>query len=152
MPVALTEDRGSVLYVDERGAAFAELSPAVGDPDLPLITAARGDDLARCVDLLRRLRVRDPEIYARISEVRPLLPHSYAFFDRQLHALVYANEEDLSAKWRHLYAISAAERFVPGDIAYADLRFDGRVVVKPLRAMPAVALVPRAMAPARITN
>ncbi len=151
-PVALAEDRDGVAYVDERGTAFAELSPAIGDPDLPLITGARGEDLARCVGILRQLRTHDPEIYARISEVRPLPARGFAFFDRQLQAFVYANEEDLSSKWRDLYAIAAAERFAPRDIAYADLRFSGRVVVKPLRAMPAVTMAPRPVVTVQITN
>jgi POTRA domain, FtsQ-type/Cell division protein FtsQ len=151
-PVALAGNHGNVAYVDEHGTAFAALSPEVGDPDLPLISGASGDDLARCVDILRSLRTHDPDIYARISEVRPLPPRGYAFFDRQLQAWVYANEDDLSSKWRELYAVAAAERLVRGDMAYADLRFNGRVVVKPLRAMPAVALVPRTVVPAQITN
>ena len=51
-----------------------------------------------------------------------------------------------------LYAIANAEHFVPGEVAYADLRFDGRVVVKPLRAMPAAITLPRAVVPVQITN
>lgn len=151
-PVALADNDGRVTYVDERGTAFAELTPAVGDPDLPLISNAYGDDLTRCVAVLRELRMRDPEIYARVSEVRPVPPSGFAFFDRQLHAMIYANEEDLPSKWRDFYAIADAEHFVAGDVAYADLRFDGRVVVKPLRAMPAVSIVPRTVVPGQITN
>src|SRR5947209_4662611 len=83
----------------------------------------RGADLARCVAILRELRVHDPEIYARISEVRPVAPSGYAFFDRQLHAVIYANAEDLAPRWRDFYAIADAEHFVAGDVAYADLRF-----------------------------
>jgi hypothetical protein len=150
-PVALAETGQGVAYVDDRGAAFAELTPAVGDPDLPLITGARGDDLPRCVSVLRRLRAEDPELYARVSEVRALPPNGFAFFDRQLRATVYANQQDLP-KWREFYAIAAAEHFAPGDVAYADLRFDGRVVVKPLRAMPAADRLRRAVVPVQITN
>jgi len=150
-PVALAGN-GVVSYVDEHGTAFAELTPSVGDPDLPLITGARGADLARCVAILRELRVHDPEIYARISEVRPVAPSGYAFFDRQLHAVIYANAEDLASRWRDFYAIADAEHFVAGDVAYADLRFAGRVVVKPLRAMPAATVVPRPVVPVLITN
>jgi len=151
-PVALAQDRDRLAYVDDRGAAFAELSPAAGDSDLPLIVNASTDDLRRCVDILRQLRMGDPEIYGRISEVRPIPPRGFAFFDRQLQAFVYANEEDLASKWRDLYAIIAAEHFAARDIAYADLRFDGRIVIKPLRAMPAAAIVPRAVTPVQITN
>ena len=151
-PVALAETAGGVAYVDDRGAAFAELTPSVGDPDLPMITGASGEDLARCVAVLHQLRAQDPELYARVSEVTPVPPRGFAFFDRQLRARIYANERDLPAKWRDFYAIANAEHFAPGEVAYADLRFDGRVVVKPLRAMPAANTLPRAVVPVQITN
>lgn len=151
-PVALAQIEAGVAYVDDRGAAFAQLTPSVGDPDLPLIAGASGEELARCVAVVQRLRVQDPELYARVSEVRPMPPLGFVFFDRQLRAPVYANEQDLPAKWREFYAIADAEHFVAGDIAYADLRFDGRVVVKPLRAMPAATTLPRATVPVQITN
>jgi hypothetical protein len=102
--------------------------------------------------MLRRLQAQDPELYSRIAEVRPLSPLGFVFFDRQLRAVVYANEEDLSSKWRDLYAISNSERFAPGEIAYADLRFNGRVVIKPLRAMPVAAVTRRTVVPTDITN
>lgn len=151
-PVALAETGRGVSYVDDRGAAFAELTPAVGDPDLPLITGATGEDLARCVAVLRQLRAQDADLYARVSEVRPIPPNGFTFFDRQLRLPIYANEPDLPGKWREFYAIAAAEHFAPGDVAYADLRFDGRVVVKPLRSMPAAATLPRPVVPVQITN
>jgi len=152
IPVALTDAGGRIAYVDDRGAAFAEVTPAVGDPDLPLIAGARIGDLARCVAILRELRTRDPEIYARVSEVRPVPPNGFAFFDRQLRAVIYGNEQDLLSKWRDFYSIADAEHFVAGDVAYADLRFDGRVVVKPLRAMPAASTLRRPVVPVQITN
>ncbi|MEK6372662.1 MAG: FtsQ-type POTRA domain-containing protein [Acidobacteriota bacterium] len=132
-PVALMQSGDRLQYVDENGLPFAELSPAVGDSDLPLITgAARGSELARCVALLRALRARDAEVFARISEVRPVAPDGFALFDRQLGAVVYAREGDLSAKWRDLYAITGAEKLGRASIAYADLRFADRIVIKPL--------------------
>jgi cell division septal protein FtsQ len=151
-PSALTEDNGRIAYVDERGVAFAELSPAVGDADLPLIIGAQRAELGHCVALLRRLQLGDPQLYARISEWRPLPPRGFVFFDRELGTFVYAKEEDLSSKWRDLHAIVRAERFARGEIAYADLRFDGRVVLKPLRAMPAASIAPRSVRQAEITN
>ena len=48
--------------------------------------------------------------------------------DRDLGAVVYANAEDLSAKYRSLYAVLQAER--NPKIEYADLRFADRVIVK----------------------
>src|SRR5439155_89092 len=106
-PVALVQTGDRLQYVDENGVPFAELSPAVGDQDLPIISgAAPAPELARCVALLRALRARDPEVFARISEVRPVPPDGFALFDRQLGAVVYANAGDLSSKWRELNAIA----------------------------------------------
>ncbi len=147
-PVALASVNDRIAYVDDRGAAFAELSPQVGDADLPLITG----DRSRCVAMLRQLRMHEPELYSRISEIRSLTPGGFAFFDRELQTLVYANEEDLASKWRNLHAIARAEHFVRGDIAYVDLRFNGQVVVKPLRAMPEGPAVKRPFVPVPITN
>lgn len=140
-PVALVLSDGPVHYVDDDGVTFAELSPAVGDNDLPIISNARGSELARCIALLRDLRARDPQLYARVSEIRPIAPRGFAVFDRELGAFVYADGEQLSAKWRDLYAVVANEKLARGAIEYADLRFDNRIIVKPRSgaAMPPLA-------------
>lgn len=130
IPVALVRVNDKLLYVDEEGAAFAELSPRVGDADLPLIADAQGAELVRSVQLLTALAQRDPEIYSRISEVWPIPPRGFALFDRQLGAVVYANAEDISTKYRNLYAVLRAENHPK--IEYADLRFADRVIVKGL--------------------
>ncbi len=130
-PVALVRNHGeTLLYVDEDGAAFAELSPSVGDDDLPVITEAQGAELARTVALLRELRAKDRELYSRISEVWPIPPRGFALYDRALGAIVYANADDLANKWRNLYGVLAAEN--NPKIEYADLRFADRVIVKEL--------------------
>lgn len=151
-PVALVNDGGRLAYVDEHGVAFAGLSPSIGDSDLPVIRDARGSELARAVALVRDLRARDAEVYSRISEVRPVAPRGFALFDRELGAEVLANGDDLSAKWRDLYAVVRAERLGKGDVAYADLRFAGRIVVKPLRPILTAAAPAQPTAPVQITN
>lgn len=128
VPVALARSGERLLYVDQGGLAFAELSPSVRNRDLPIISEAIGPELTRTVTLLRELQAKDPELYARVSEVWPIAPRGFAIFDRQLGAIVYANGDDIIAKWRNLYAILAAEN--NPEIEYADLRFADRVVVK----------------------
>jgi cell division protein FtsQ len=150
--VALAVAGGRMTYVDEDGIAFAELSPSVGDIDLPIITNAAGAELARCVALVRELRARDPQIYSRISEVKPVAPNGFALFDRELGAFVYAEEGDLSAKWRDLYAIAHAEHLGVREIEYADLRFAGRIVVKPIRAATLAPVAPQQPISTQITN
>lgn len=130
IPVALVRMNESLRYVDAEGAAFAELSPKVGDDDLPLIADAQGPELTRSVQLLTSLKASDRQLYSRISEVWPIPPHGFALYDRELNAVVYANAEDISAKYRNLYAVLRAEK--NPKIEYADLRFADRVIVKGL--------------------
>jgi len=151
-PVALAAVGGRIAYVDENGEPFADLSPAVGDADLPLITNAAGPELARSVTLLGDLRARDPQIYSRISEVKPVAPNGFALFDRELGAFVYTEEGDLSAKWRDLYAVARAEHLGAHDIEYADLRFAGRIVIKPIHAAALPPLTHPQVISTQITN
>jgi len=129
-PVALVRAGERLLYVDETGVGFAELSPRVGNDDLPIITDAHGPELQRTVKLLRHLRANDSELYTRVSEIWPIAPRGFALYDRDLGAVVYANADDVSAKYRNLYAILQSEN--NPDIEYADLRFADRVIVKSL--------------------
>jgi cell division protein FtsQ len=151
-PEALVAIGGRIAYVDEDGVPFADLSPSVGDGDLPLITNAAGAELQRSVTLLRDLRARDPQVYSRVSEVRPVAPNGFALFDRELGAFVYADDSDLSAKWRDLYAVARAEHLGVHDIEYADLRFAGRIVVKPVHTPALAPVVPHPMIATPITN
>jgi cell division protein FtsQ len=151
-PVALASIGGRISYVDENGVPFAELSPAVGDVDLPLVTNAAGTELARSVALLSDLRARDPQIYSRISEVKPVAPSGFALFDRELGAFIYTEEGDLSAKWRDLYAVAHAEHLGIHDIEYADLRFAGRIVIKPVHAAVLPPLTHPQVVSTQITN
>jgi cell division septal protein FtsQ len=136
-PVALVRNGDRLLYVDEEGHPFAELTASVGDSDLPLISDASGAELIRTVTLLRELRAGDRELYSRVSEVWPIPPRGFALYDRQIGAVVYANDEDVVAKWRNLYAVLRAEN--NPKIEYADLRFADRVIVKISDAVPPAA-------------
>jgi hypothetical protein len=102
--------------------------------------------------MIQTLRARDPQIYSRISEVRPIAPNSFALFDRELGAFVYAEDGDLSAKWRDLYAVARAEHFGAHDIEYADLRFAGRIVVKPVHPAALQPAAPKPTISTPITN
>jgi cell division septal protein FtsQ len=142
-PVALVR-AGERLYVDDEGNGFAELSPAVGDRDLPVIGEAFGSELARTVKLLEELRVSDAALHSRVSEIWPIPPRGFAIYDRELAAVVYVNAEDASEKYRDLRAVLAAES--DPKIEYADLRFADRVIVKAKAVIPAAAGSPAAVA------
>lgn len=141
VPVALLRAGERLLYVDEDGVGFAELSPSIGDSELPVITDAHGAELRRTVVFLESLRRSDPAMYARLSEVRPIPPRGFALYDRELRAVVYANSGDAVAKWRQLYAILETEGRPA--IEYADLRFADRIIVRRSSVFPGEAGEPR---------
>jgi POTRA domain, FtsQ-type len=164
VPVAIAEDEGCVAgrstdarrpcalrYVDASGLAFAELSPAVGDDDLPLIRATWPADVARCVALLTSLKNERPDIFRRISELRPLGHGGFAVFDQALACQVYIDPEHIEERWTTFDRIAAAEGFGRGSIAYADLRFEGRVVIRPVHPT-ALAVAHPVVLPSAITN
>lgn len=152
-PVALVASRNGLDYVDESGFAFAALSSAAGNPELPLIADAAGDELRRCVALLERLRREDSVLYSRVSEIRPIAPRGFAIYDRHLAATVYVNAEDIVAKWRGLYGIAAVDGYTTAAIEYADLRFTDRIVVKPLHPVSVARVaMPTVPHPQQITN
>lgn len=145
VPVALRQGVNGLDYVDAAGVAFAPLSAAVGNPELPLITGATGADLPRCVAFLARIKQSDAALFSRLSEIRPMPPHGFAIFDRELGTVVYVSEENAIEKWRDLHAVAAAEQYRQNDLLYADLRFAGRLVVRPRTAVvarSAAAIIP----------
>lgn len=130
-PVALVSSGGTLRYADAKGVVFEELRPEFGNPGLPLIVADAGPGVESCVTFLESLRAGSPELYARVSEVRPEEGETFRVFDRELRAPVLVDPADAATKWASLCAIAKAEGYGPGTIEYADLRFADRVVVKP---------------------
>lgn len=130
-PAALAISEGRVRYVDGKGVLFADLTPETGNNELPLIVEATGrEQVRRCVEFLRHVQLRDPDLYSRISEVAPMPLRGFRMFTRDIGAVVYTDDESVS-KWRTLYAIAEAEQYGKGAIVYADLRFEDRIVVGP---------------------
>jgi cell division septal protein FtsQ len=152
VPVALAMSNGALQYVDASGVVCGELSPSIGDSDLPVVRDASGPELVRAVQFIDELRTKDPVVYSRLGEVRPIAPRGFAIFDRDLAATVYANAGDVSTKFRDLYAIAQSEKLGRSQIEYADLRFDGRIVIKPVHSITTAAASLPVSAPAQITN
>lgn len=132
-PVALVLDRSALRYVDGDGVVFAALSPAVGDPSLPIVTGWSAD-LQRSVRFLAQLRVASPELYSRVSELSAVDPTGFAVFDRDLQTRVFLPGVDAVEKWTALYDVARAESIARGTIEYADLRFRDRLILKTKKA------------------
>ncbi|HXI13186.1 MAG TPA: FtsQ-type POTRA domain-containing protein [Thermoanaerobaculia bacterium] len=152
VPVALAESKGSLHYVDRTGRIFSELSPAVGNPELPLITGSSPEDVRNCVALLMELRSSNQELYASISELRAVPPNHFAIFDRRLGTVVYAERASLERRWMALYQIVSSEHLGDSALEYADLRFNDRIVVKPRRPKAFEAIHNSSSLPNAITN
>lgn len=152
VPVALAMQNGALQYVDATGAVCGDLSPSVGDSDLPVVRDAAGPELVRSVQFIDSLRTKDPVVYSRIGELRPIAPRGFAIFDRDLGTTVYANADDVSSKFRDLYAIAQSEKLGRSQIEYADLRFTGRIVIKPVHPFTTAAAPLPISTPAQITN
>lgn len=152
VPAALVRRGSTLRYTDATGHSFADLSPSVGNDDLPLISDATGSELHRTLQFLAALRQSDQQLYARVSEIRPIVPRGFAVFDRDLGTIVYLSDQEVAQKWRTLYSIARAENYGKGAIQYADLRFSGRLVVKPFQKIEAVPSPVSASTPTQITN
>lgn len=153
-PVAIVRGGdGWLQYVDGNGAVLTEVSPSIGDDDLPLIAEASGSELTRSVRFVRDLKIADAALYSRLAEVRPIAPRGFAVFDRELNTTVYLNGDDAPSKWRGLYAVTQGEQLGKSSIEYADLRFADRIVIKPKTAiLAASSAAPRMNVTAEITN
>jgi len=153
-PVAIVRNSDGWLdYVDGSGVVLTELSPSIGDDDLPMIADAAGSELTRTVQFVRDVRRADAALYSRMAEVRPVAPRGFAIFDRELGTTVYVNDDDAAAKWRSLYAVVQGDKLGKSSIAYADLRFTDRIVIKPTHPIANSAAAPRpTLPPAEITN
>jgi len=128
-PVALVAKKDGLHYVDPNGVVFARLTPTVGDPDLPLIEDATEAEITAAVAFLESLRVRDPELHQRVSQIRVLPSAGFALWDRDLEATVRL-DADTVHRWPQVYGIAQAEKLSRGAIEYADLRFEDRIVIR----------------------
>lgn len=152
-PRALFNDGARLRYVDGDGNAFAELSTSAGDDELPVISGPSSPaELVRTILFIEELKSRDPHALERISEIKAVAPRGFALFDRNLGAFIYANDADVSKKWRELDAIIRAEGLHAGGVEYADLRFNDRIIIKPTRVITTSAQQRRSEATSLITN
>lgn len=129
-PAALVLVEEGLRYVDRHGVSFAGLSPRVGNPDLPLISETRASEVAAAVEFLGALKQSAPELYSRVSQISATPSSGFAVWDREL-ATVVRMGEDGAEKWTALHQIARADGWRRGTLEYADLRFRGRIVVKP---------------------
>ncbi|HVR44258.1 MAG TPA: FtsQ-type POTRA domain-containing protein [Thermoanaerobaculia bacterium] len=130
-PVALVDTgAGGLRYVDRHGVVFADLSPAIGDPDLPVVVRTQPESVAAAVEFLERLRRDSPELHSRVSQASANRSEGFTVWDRELGTVLRLGRGD-EPKWTALHGIARADGWRAGTIAYADLRFRDRIVIMP---------------------
>jgi cell division protein FtsQ len=142
-PVAIGRINGSLFLVDDRGSVIDEYGPQYADLDVPIVDglAARnapaeaGEDehadlAARVIAALRN----KPEIARRVSQVDVRDLHNAAIILSGDPAVVYVGDERFLARLESYLDVAPALRDRVPNIDYVDLRFDGRIYVRPTDA------------------
>ncbi len=139
-PIAIGRKGGQLSLVDERGAAIDAYGPQYANLDLPIVDgfgggkgddaadAARGATAARLIMALRQ----QPAIADRLSQVDVADVHNVTILlDDDSAELRVGDDHFLERVESYLSLSTALHQRVP-EIDYVDMRFDGRVYVRPL--------------------
>lgn len=138
-PVALGRMGGQLFLVDERGAVIDKYQPSHANLDLPIVDgfsgkeadaaadAAKGALAARVILSLRQ----KPEVANRLSQVDVSDVHNASVLLTDDPAELRVGDDRFLARVESYLALASALRERVADIDYVDLRFDGRVYVRP---------------------
>jgi cell division septal protein FtsQ len=141
---------GTALYlVDAKGVIVDEYGPAYADIDLPIIDGlatapAEGGaliDLARTEFAGRVITALTPrpELLKRVSQIDVSDLHDAVVILDDDTALLRLGDADFVARLQQYLDLAPALRERMAGIDYVDLRFDERLYVRPVKALPAQA-------------
>lgn len=153
-PIAVGRMNGRLFLVDERGATIDEYGPQYASLDLPIVDgfsekgadkdgdASRGAMAARLIMALRQ----KPTVASRLSQVDVTNLHNVTILLNNDTAELRVGDDHFLARVESYLSLSDALRQRVPEIDYVDLRFDGRVYVRPL-GQPGKGGVARAVLP-----
>jgi cell division protein FtsQ len=139
-PVAIGRIGDRMYLVDERGASIDEYGPEYGTLDLPIVdgfvrgdasaaaNAARGALAAKLIVALRQ----KPAIAGRLSQVDVSDVHNVTILLNDDPAELRVGDSHFLERVESYLSLSETLRARIPEIDYVDLRFDGRVYVRPL--------------------
>jgi cell division protein FtsQ len=153
-PVGIGRIDGHMYLVDDRGAIIDDYGPQYTDFDLPIIdglSAADGPDASRNAaraELASRVIASlkpSPAILGRLSQVDVHDAHNAAVVLKGDPALIQLGEQEFLGRLQSYLELSSTLHERVADIDSVDLRFDGRIYVRPVgKAAKAGMLVRRA--------
>ena len=141
-PIAICRMNGGLYLIDERGVVIDEYGPQYADVDLPIVDGLSlqvGDGEARADEpravlaarLVAALKAK-PEISARVSQIDVSDLHNAAVMLSGDPAKLYLGEDRFDQRLESYLELSPALRQRVQAIEYVDLRFDGRIYVRPV--------------------
>jgi cell division protein FtsQ len=139
-PIGIGRIAGLLYLVDERGAIIDEFGPQYTEFDLPIIdglTASNDDgtmtDRVRA-DLAARVIAAlqaKPDIARRLSQVDVQDSHNASVILSGDAAALRLGDEQFLPRLQSYLELATALRERVADIDYVDLRFDGRIYLRP---------------------
>jgi cell division septal protein FtsQ len=138
-PVGIGRIKGQLYLVDGRGVIIDEYGPQYSDLDLPIIDglpeagesgttdAARIDLAARVVAAVKA----NPDIARRLSQIDVRDIHNAAVILTGDSELIHLGDQQFLARLQSYVELAPTLRAKVAGIDLVDLRFDGRVYVKP---------------------
>jgi cell division protein FtsQ len=145
-PLGVGRIDGQMYLVDERGVIIDEYGPQFADFDLPIIDglpapadgtvtdSARADLAARVIAALRS----KPDIARRLSQVDVREVHNAAVILSGETAVIHLGDQQFLQRLQAYLELAPSLHERIADIDHVDLRFDGRIYVRPA-AQPATA-------------
>lgn len=142
-PMALGRVRGDLYLIDERGMVIDQFGPNYAQFDLPLVDglveAPRNGSAtvhparaALAAALLRELATQ-PELQQRVSQIDVANEHDAVVLLDGDAALAHLGRERFAERLRRYLELREAIRARVPEIEYVDLRFDGRLYVRPVK-------------------
>jgi len=143
-PIAIGRMSGRLYLVDERGAQIDEYGPQYSNLDLPIVDGFSGKSQDQKIDdargalaarLIMALRQK-PAVANRLSQVDVSDVHNVTILLSDDPAALRVGDDHFLARVESYLSLSSALHDRVPEIDYADLRFDGRVYVRPLGKTP----------------
>ena len=143
-PIGIGRINGEMYLVDDHGIVIDQYGPQYADLDLPLVdglAASPSDDEATTDALRAELASRviaavkaRPDVARRLSQVDVTDLHNAAIILTGDPAVVYVGDDQFLPRLQSYLDLASALRDRVQDIDYVDLRFDGRMYVRPREA------------------
>jgi cell division protein FtsQ len=140
-PIGIGRIDGSLYLIDEHGAVIDEYGPQYAEFDLPIVEgaaavpssghAAADEDRAGLAARVAASLKPSPDIAGRLSEIDVSDAHNAAVTLSGEPAVIYLGEDRFRERLQSYLELSAALRDRVPEIDYVDLRFDGRIYVRP---------------------